>query len=86
MVEPISEKVQGGFVGFVSTGPPHSQSRIAPPQLIEAAMRACVHYGDGQDARQVMIDDVLALPEHLRADLLAYLRQRYGTNSGDMTN
>lgn len=49
-------------------------------------MRACVHYGDGQDARQVMIDDVLALPEHLRADLLAYLRQRYGTNSGDMTN
>ena len=54
------------------------EARVTAAELIEAAMRACDYYSDGPEARQAMVDDVLALPEHLHADLLAYLRQQYG--------
>ncbi len=45
--------------------------------LIEAAMRACVHHGDGDVAREAMRADCLATPPHLRADLLDHLRKTY---------
>ncbi len=37
--------------------------------LIEAAMRACAHHGDGDVAREQMRLDCLATPLHQRADL-----------------
>lgn len=46
--------------------------------VIEAAMTACDHYGDGPEARAEMRRDVLETSPHLRADLLAHFRQIYG--------
>lgn len=45
--------------------------------LIDAAMRACDDYGDGESARQQMRQDVEATPPHLRADLLDHFSQTY---------
>ncbi len=45
--------------------------------LIEAAMRACDHHGDGEAAREQMRADCLATPLHLRPDLLDHFRAEY---------
>jgi hypothetical protein len=45
--------------------------------LIEAAMRACDHFGDGNEAREQMRADCEATPPHLRSDLLDHFRQTY---------
>ncbi len=45
--------------------------------LIEAAMRACNHFNDGQAAREQMRADCLATPPHLTADLLAHFNENY---------
>lgn len=45
--------------------------------VIDAAMTACDHYGDGQEAREEMRRDVLETLPPLRADLLAHFRQNY---------
>lgn len=45
--------------------------------LIEAAMRACDVHADGPEAREQMRQDVLAIPEQMRADLLAHFRATY---------
>ena len=42
--------------------------------LIEAAMRVCDRYGDGETARAEMRADCLALPPHLQADLLEHFK------------
>lgn len=47
-------------------------------ELLDAAMRACDHWRDGPEAREQMRQDVLATPQHLRADLLAHFRENYG--------
>ncbi|GHC96704.1 hypothetical protein GCM10007320_50900 [Pseudorhodoferax aquiterrae] len=46
-------------------------------QVIAAAMRACDHHGDGEEARAQMRADIEATPHDQRADLLAYFRQAY---------
>lgn len=45
--------------------------------LIESAMQACDHHGDGPEAREAMRRDCLETPPHLRADLLAHFRGTY---------
>lgn len=47
------------------------------PDLIHAAMRACEHWGDGEEARALMEADCRAAPPHQRADLLAYFQRTY---------
>ncbi len=45
--------------------------------LIEATMRVCDHYNDGDAAREEMRLDCLNTPAHLRADLLDHFQQTY---------
>ena len=45
--------------------------------LIEAAMRACARWDDDYPARDQMRREVLATPNHLRADLLAHFIATY---------
>ncbi len=45
--------------------------------LIEAAMRACDHHGDGDAAREQMRRDCLDTPPHLQQDLLEHFKQTY---------
>jgi len=45
--------------------------------LLEAAMRACDFWGDGQVARAEMFADVKATPHHLRKDLLEHFLSTY---------
>lgn len=47
------------------------------PDLIQAAMRACDHWGDGVEARALMESECRATPPHLRADLLAHFQRTY---------
>lgn len=46
-------------------------------ELIEAAMVACDHHHDSEAARQQMRDECLALPPHMRADLLDHFQRAY---------
>lgn len=46
-------------------------------ELLQAAMRACDHYGDSDKARQDMREQILATPPHLRADLLDHFQRSY---------
>ena len=46
-------------------------------QLLEAAMRACDFWGDGQVAKAEMFADVKATPHHLRKDLLEHFLSTY---------
>ncbi len=46
--------------------------------LIEAAMRASDHHGDGEQARADMRQQCLETPPHLQADLLDYFKTTYG--------
>lgn len=41
-------------------------------QLLEAAMRRCDQFNDGEKARQDMREQVLETPPHLRQDLLGH--------------
>ena len=41
-------------------------------QLLEAAMRRCDQFNDGEKARQDMREQVLETPPHLRHDLLEH--------------
>lgn len=50
---------------------------ISADELIEAAMRACDHHGDGESAREQMRIECLEIPPDLRADLLDYFRRTY---------
>jgi hypothetical protein len=45
--------------------------------LLEAAMRACDFWGDGQVARAEMFADVKATLHHLRKDLLEHFLSTY---------
>jgi len=46
-------------------------------RLIAAAMKACDHHGDGEQARADMRQQCLDTPPHLRADLLDHFQQTY---------
>ena len=41
-------------------------------QLLEAAMRRCHQFNDGEKARQDMREQVMETPHHLRQDLLGH--------------
>jgi hypothetical protein len=47
-------------------------------QLLEAAMRCCDYWNDGQEARAQMVIDIRATPEHHRQELLEHLQSWYG--------
>ncbi len=51
---------------------------LSVEELIEAAMRACDHYGDGPAARQEMVQQCLEVPAHLRAELHQHFIRTYG--------
>ena len=48
--------------------------------LIESAMRACDHFGDGDAARNDMRRQCLNTPIHVRADLLDHFNHTYPQN------
>ena len=48
--------------------------------LIEAAMLASDHFGDGPEAREQMRLECLDTPAHLKADLLAHFKSAYKGN------
>ncbi len=49
-------------------------------KLLAAAMRACDHHGDGEAARQEMVQQCLEVPAHLRAELHQHFIRTYGGN------
>lgn len=50
-------------------------------RLVEAAMRACDHHGDGSAARDQMRRECLDTPAHLRGDLCDHFNQQYRNKS-----
>ena len=46
-------------------------------ELLAAAMRACDHWGDSQQAREQMRRECLETPPAQRADLLAHFNDQY---------
>lgn len=46
-------------------------------RLIESAMRACDHHGDGPEAREQMLRECLDSPPHLRSDLADHFQKNY---------
>lgn len=46
-------------------------------ELIEAAMRACDHHGDGPEAREQMRRDCHETPPAMREDLRDHFKQTY---------
>lgn len=54
-----------------------TKDRIEFQRLLNAAMRACDHHGDGPEARAEMSRACLATPKHLRADLLEHFLTAY---------
>lgn len=57
------------------------QAQATTIGLIEIAMRACDHHGDGPTARAQMHRECEDTPPHLRADLLEHLQEVYGTKA-----
>lgn len=53
------------------------ESAAITAQLLDAAMRACDHWGDGPQSREQMRQDILNTPPHQRADLLAHFKHQY---------
>lgn len=49
--------------------------------LIAASMLACIHHGDGEEAREAMRADCICTPPHMRGDLLDYFTQIYGASA-----
>lgn len=60
----------------------HAKPAPVPPPdlalLLQAAMLACDHWGDGKDAREAMRQDCLNTPADKRKELAAYFQQMYG--------
>lgn len=48
------------------------------PRLMDAAMRACDHHRDSEQARADMRADILATPLHMRLDLMHHFQVTYG--------
>ena len=48
------------------------ESARVTAQLLEAAMRRCDQFNDGEKARQDMREQVMETPHHLRQDLLGH--------------
>lgn len=46
-------------------------------ELMEAAMRACDHWGDGPQARQVMREQCAETPPQFRAELIDHFERTY---------
>lgn len=73
----LSESTQGvssvSSVGVVAL----FENRMLADELMKAAMAACDHHGDDDEARAQMRADIEATPHDQRADLLAYFRQAY---------
>ena len=78
----ISEN-ECGVMGVLGAAPgpvlknAHRADERLLDSLLTAAMRACDHHGDSEEARQQMHDDCMATPPHLRADLLAHFHGTY---------
>lgn len=51
-------------------------------QLLEAAARACDHWGDDDHARAEMLTQCQETPLHLRAELLRHFEQQYPSGKG----
>lgn len=54
-----------------------AKEQILTAALISAAMRACDFWGDGEEARQAMRQDVLSYPPAMRPELLDYFNRQY---------
>lgn len=54
-----------------------TEARETTNALVEAAMRACDHHGDGPAAREEMRRQCLETPPHLHADLADHFRKNY---------
>ncbi len=55
-----------------------TESRKTTARLLEAAMRACDHHGDGAQARADMRQQCHETPPHLQPDLLDHFNTTYG--------
>jgi len=53
------------------------ENRISVEELIQAAMRACDHWGDSDEARQEMKRQCLEVPPHLREELREHFEHNY---------
>ena len=53
------------------------QAQRLTAALISAAMRACDFWGDSEEARQAMRQDVLHYPPTMRGELLDYFNSHY---------
>jgi hypothetical protein len=51
-------------------------------QLVEAAMRACDHWGDSPAAKAEMLADIHRTPQHQRLSLLEHFLAAYGMPKG----
>ena len=72
------ETDETGVLSVLAVPPPRIFKNEVPLRdLIEAAMRACDHHGDGPEAREQMRQDCTDTPVHLRADLLAHFTEQY---------
>lgn len=56
-------------------------SELLTAQVVAAAMRACDHHDDGEEARAQMRADIEATPPDLRADLLDHFTRSYALRS-----
>ena len=57
------------------------QADALTAETMARAMAVCDDHGDSERAREDMRQDVLNTPPHLRADLLAHLKQAYGKDA-----
>ena len=57
--------------------PKTTGERVELARLMAAAMRACDFWGDGEEARQAMRQDVLHYPPTMRGELLDYFNSHY---------
>ena len=55
---------------------------ISVEELIEAAMRACDHHGDGEAARQEMVQQCTEVPLELRQSLREHFQRAYPSADG----
>ena len=72
------EKLQVAFASTCNTQPGSLTAHRVTADLLKAAMLACDHWGDSPADREPMRVDCLAMPDHLKADLLAHFRKTYG--------
>ena len=73
-----TEKLQVARLSICNTQLSSITAHRLMKELIEAAMKACDHHGDGEAAREEMRLDCLATPQHLRGDLLDHFTKTYG--------